>query len=94
MSGAARVVAIVTGRVQGVAFRAATAAQAQQLGGLTGWVRNLPDGSVEIVAEGARERVEALLAWARRGPPAARVAGVQASWGDPRGDLPPFDISF
>lgn len=68
-----RVRAIVSGRVQGVAFRATTAEQATQLG-VVGWVMNRSDGSVEIEAEGAPEQVAALLAWCEQGPPHARVS--------------------
>src|SRR5215468_1563417 len=57
-----RVRAIVTGRVQGVAYRASTVYEARDHG-LTGWVRNLPDGSVELEAQGDEDRVKALLAW-------------------------------
>jgi acylphosphatase len=67
--------AIVTGRVQGVCYRASTVDEARGHG-LTGWVRNLPDGSVELEAQGDEARVAALLAWCAHGPPAARVAGV------------------
>jgi acylphosphatase len=67
--------AIVTGRVQGVSYRAATAAQAKRLG-VVGWVRNRMDGSVELEVEGPDDRVAALLAWCEQGPPAARVARV------------------
>ncbi len=66
----------VSGRVQGVFYRASTAEVAEQLG-LTGWVRNLPDGRVEIVAEGGEEGLQKLLAWCRQGPPAARVTSVE-----------------
>jgi len=88
---AARVHLLVSGRVQGVAYRAATVEAARRLG-VRGWVRNLPDGGVEAEAEGDRAAVERLVAWCRRGPPAARVDGVQVSWGEPRGDLAPFEI--
>ncbi|HMG53376.1 MAG TPA: acylphosphatase [Kofleriaceae bacterium] len=67
--------AIVTGRVQGVAFRASTVEQAR-MHGLTGWVRNLADGAVELEAQGEQARITALLAWCAHGPPAARVTGV------------------
>jgi acylphosphatase len=67
--------AIVTGRVQGVSFRASTCSEARRLG-VVGWVRNLPDGSVELEAEGDDDRVAALLAWCEHGPPGARVATV------------------
>jgi len=66
---------IVRGRVQGVAFRAYTADEARRAG-VTGWVRNCPDGSVEAAFEGARGAVDGLLAFVRRGPRAARVEGV------------------
>jgi acylphosphatase len=85
----ARVHALVAGLVQGVAFRAYTVDEARRLG-LKGWVRNLPDGRVESEAEGERSALEALLAFLRRGPPAARVDGVQVTWGAFRGDLGPF----
>jgi acylphosphatase len=70
-----RIRAIVSGRVQGVSYRASTAARARSLA-LVGWVRNLPDGSVELEAEGPHESVEALLAWCHEGPPAAQVTTV------------------
>jgi acylphosphatase len=69
----------IRGRVQGVYFRASTAYEAQNLG-LTGWVRNCADGSVEAVAEGDRDKVEELVAWCRRGPRGARVEVVQVEW--------------
>ncbi len=62
----------VSGRVQGVAFRWTTQDEAQRLG-VSGWVRNLVDGRVEIWAEGDAPAVDALLRWLERGPPAARV---------------------
>ena len=62
----------VTGLVQGVFYRQSTASEAGRLG-LVGSVRNLSDGSVEVVAEGARAAVEGLVAWCRRGPPSAHV---------------------
>ncbi|MBI5508296.1 MAG: acylphosphatase [Deltaproteobacteria bacterium] len=76
----ARVSVIVTGSVQGVFFRASTLEQAQGLN-LTGWVKNLPDSSVEVVAEGSRYALEQLVDWCRRGPPAARVDEVLVRWG-------------
>ena len=71
-----RVRVIARGRVQGVAFRAYTADEARRAG-VAGWVRNRPDGSVEAAFEGARSAVDALLAFVRRGPRAARVASVE-----------------
>ena len=69
---------IVTGKVQGVWFRAATREQAERLG-VTGHARNLPDGSVEVLACGVPAAVDALIAWLQRGPPLAEVARVAVS---------------
>ena len=91
MDGAARARIVVTGIVQGVAYRQSTAMEARRLL-LAGWVRNLPDGRVEAMAEGPRARVEALVAWCWRGPPAARVSGVAVSWMEAAGDLQGFDV--
>lgn len=68
----------IEGTVQGVGYRYALQREAERLG-LSGWVRNRRDGSVESVAQGASEALQALEAWARRGPPAARVSGVAVS---------------
>ena len=75
---------VVLGRVQGVAFRARAVDEASRLG-LTGWVRNRLDGSVEARAEGTPESVEAFVAWCRHGPPAARVDEVRVSRVAPTG---------
>ena len=72
------VTAIVSGRVQGVWYRAHTREKALELG-VVGTVRNLSDGTVEIVAQGEATQVEALLNWARTGPPMAVVHGMQVS---------------
>jgi acylphosphatase len=65
----------ITGMVQGVGYRYALQREAARLG-VSGWVRNRSDGSVEAVVQGAQQAVDALAAWARRGPPAARVSDV------------------
>jgi acylphosphatase len=67
---------IVSGRVQGVFFRASTQRQARQLG-VTGYAKNLPDGSVEVLACGDASAVQRLAAWLRVGPPAANVTAVE-----------------
>ena len=66
---------IVTGRVQGVSYRAAAASEARRIG-VVGWVRNRDDGSVELEVEGDDDKVAALLAWCENGPPMARVTNV------------------
>ena len=68
----------ITGLVQGVGYRYALKHEAERLG-LTGWVRNRSDGSVESVGQGAARALDDLVAWARRGPPAARVSRVEVS---------------
>ncbi len=81
----------VRGRVQGVFFRGATQEQAQRLG-VAGWVRNLPDGSVEALLEGPQGAVEALLAFLAQGPPAARVEGLEAQEDLPVEGLDGFEV--
>ena len=76
-----RVRAFVSGRVQGVGFRYFTQHEARRLG-LNGYVRNLPDGRVEVVAEGSRRALEALVSALREGPAGAWVRGVQVEWTD------------
>ena len=82
---------VVTGRVQGVNFRYATREQARRRG-LSGWARNLADGRVEAVFEGAPSDLELMLDWCRHGPPAAEVESVDVKWGDPIGDERGFSI--
>ncbi|MGN2249360.1 acylphosphatase [Frateuria sp. GZRe14] len=72
---------LVSGRVQGVFYRASTRGQARQLD-LTGHVRNLPDGRVEVVAHGSAEALDALERWLWQGPPAAEVEGVERAQHD------------
>lgn len=69
----------VRGLVQGVYYRAEAVETAERLGA-AGWVRNCPDGSVELEAEGPAAAVEGLLAWCRSGPAGARVTGVDVEW--------------
>ncbi len=85
--------AVVHGQVQGVSFRYYTRLEARRLG-LRGYVRNCSDGTVEIVAEGPRQGVEALYAWLQSGPPAAEVSHVEAEWGPPTSTWGPFEVRF
>jgi acylphosphatase len=83
--------ALVCGRVQGVGFRCSCYYEARRLG-LSGWVRNRPDGDVEIWAEGDTEKLDAFLQWLRRGPPGARVDQVQYDTCRPAGMYRDFRI--
>lgn len=83
---------VVRGRVQGVYFRASTQREARRLG-LTGWVKNRADGSVEILAEGEEDAIRDLHGWAQRGPSAARVDRVESRWRSFTGEYPDFRIS-
>lgn len=80
-----RVRVFVEGRVQGVNFRHYTCREADHLG-VSGWVRNLPDGRVEAVYEGPRTVVEAMVAWTRHGPEWARVTGLAIHDEEPKGE--------
>ena len=93
-AGRRRVRILISGRVQGVAFRAYTCDEGRRLG-LRGTVRNLPDGRVEVVAEGPEQAVGQLVAFCRRGPPAAIVREAEVREEDHPGDvLPPFRIAY
>jgi acylphosphatase len=78
---------VVRGRVQGVFFRD-TCSRLARAAGVTGWIRNRPDGSVEAVFEGEPEAVEGLVAWCRHGPPRAVVSGVEIGEEPPAGEAP------
>mgnify|MGYP005838769771 CR=1 FL=1 len=88
-----RLHARVYGLVQGVNFRYYTIRKAQALG-LTGYVRNRWDGTVEVVAEGEREAVDQLLSWLHIGPPSAEVDRVEFEWENPRGEFRQFEVRF
>ena len=88
-----RVHLLISGRVQGVAFRYYTIEEADRLGVL-GWVRNLPDGRVEVVAEGEPERIEAFARWCHRGPALARVDEVKMETPEATGEFRRFDIRY
>jgi acylphosphatase len=75
---------LVSGRVQGVYYRATTRETARERG-IDGWVRNLDDGRVEAVFEGDREAVDEMVAWCHSGSPRAEVEDVEVTYGDPEG---------
>ena len=90
MNSSARIV--VSGMVQAVGFRYFVQRHATQLG-VTGWVRNLSNGEVEIEAEGSRESVESLILYARRGPRSAVVSNSDVTWKEPLGQFERFEIT-
>jgi len=84
---------VVKGRVQGVYYRAETRDRARQLG-LTGWVKNRPDGAVEAVFEGEKGAVEEMVSWCRQGPPLAEVTDLEVEWSGYTGEFEGFKIAF
>ena len=89
----ARAHAFISGTVQGVSYRASTQDQARQRG-VVGWVRNLQDGRVEAVMQGTKDKVDDLLQWCRKGPPAAKVEKVVVSWEDVGDEFTTFDVRY
>lgn len=83
---------VVRGRVQGVFFRASTQREARRLG-LSGWVKNRPDGTMEVLVEGEETAIRELYSWAQKGPSAARVERVDARWRSFTGEFPDFRIT-
>ncbi|HEY41093.1 MAG TPA: acylphosphatase [Dehalococcoidia bacterium] len=93
MNDPAAISAIVYGRVQGVYYRAFVRRRAAELG-LAGYARNLPDGTVEVRAEGEREQLQKLIGHLESGPPAARVAKVVTNWSEYTGDYTGFSVRY
>lgn len=85
--------AIISGRVQGVNFRMETSLAADRYG-VTGWVRNVPDGTVEAHIEGDAEKVDAMLDWCRKGPPPASVSDVSVREEEYTGKYADFSIRY
>lgn len=83
---------VIEGRVQGVWYRASAQREAARLG-LSGWVRNRPDGSVELLAEGPDPALEALRIWCGHGPPAAQVETVRAEFSAASGEHHGFRVT-
>jgi len=83
---------VISGLVQGVWYRAYTQRTARAVG-LTGWVRNMPNGSVEAVMEGPRAAIEMAILECRKGPPSSRVENVEIEWEEPTGEFGAFNIT-
>ena len=93
MNDPAAVNAIIHGRVQGVYYRAFARRRAAELG-LAGYARNLPDGTVEVRAEGERERLQRLISHLENGPPAARVEKIVTNWSEYTGNYTMFNVEY
>jgi acylphosphatase len=91
MSEKARISMIISGRVQGVFFRYKTQQEALKLG-LTGWVRNLDGGQVEVLAEGEKDKLEELVKWCKSGPRSAKVENLEVKWLPYEGEFKEFII--
>ncbi len=85
---------IISGRVQGVYFRVETQRAVEAIGGISGWVRNRPEGTVEAVFEGDKAQVERALAWCRQGSPHSQVDDVRVTWQEPTGEYSTFSITY
>lgn len=85
--------AIISGRVQGVFFRVETQNAANRIG-VNGWVRNLPDGTVEAVFEGEKDRVKDILAWCQKGPQNSRVDQLKVDWQGYTGEFSDFKVTY
>ena len=81
----------VSGQVQGVFFRDSARKRAERLG-LTGWVKNLPDGRGEALFEGPSEKVREMVRWCEQGPSQAEVEDVDTDFEAPEGDLTSFEV--
>lgn len=84
---------VVYGDVHGVGFRFTAIKIARDLG-LTGWTRNNEDGSVEIIAEGPKSKLENLATWVKSGPPLAKVEKIKVDWGLVTGEFSAFDVEY
>lgn len=93
MTDMALLSAKVQGRVQGVFFRAFVQVNAQRLG-LSGYVRNLHDGSVEVLAEGRKTQLDKLIEFLKTGPPHAVVREVTEEWSEYTGNFTDFNIEY
>jgi acylphosphatase len=83
----------IYGKVQGVYFRSSAQGRARKLG-LSGWVKNMPDGTVETIAEGEEENLNEYLQWCKNGPSSAWVEEVKKKWEEPTGEFKGFNIIY
>lgn len=89
----ARVHLLISGRVQGVFYRANARSFASELG-LKGWVRNLQDGRVEVIAEGRKNALDRLIEFCRKGPEGSEIENVDIKWEKPSNEFTSFDVRF
>ncbi len=89
-----RLEAVISGRVQGVGFRYFTTRCAGSIGGITGWVKNEPDGTVRLVAEGDAKSLEQLLEKVQKGPTSARVNNVDLEWKQTKDEFNSFGVRY
>lgn len=89
----ARVHLLISGKVQGVFFRASTRKVANEIG-VTGWVRNVPNGMVEVVAEGRKNQLDRLIEFCKKGPEGAKVEDIEINWEKYKGEFKDFEIKF
>jgi acylphosphatase len=93
MENEARAHVIISGRVQGVCFRMETQRAAKRTG-VSGWVKNRFDGTVEAVFEGDRKHVDQIIEWCRKGPPLSVVSNLEIDWESFTGEFKGFDITY
>ncbi|ODS36381.1 acylphosphatase [Candidatus Altiarchaeales archaeon WOR_SM1_SCG] len=84
---------IISGKVQGVFYRASTRDKAIRIG-VSGWVKNLPGGKVEAVFQGEKHKVEQMIEWCRKGPPGARVDDVSVTMEEPSEEFATFEVRY
>lgn len=89
----ARIHVLVSGKVQGVFFRANTRHVASQMG-LKGYVKNLQDGSVEVVAEGRKNVLDDFIEFCKKGPKGSEIENVDVRWDKPKNEFKAFDVRF
>jgi acylphosphatase len=89
----ARIHILISGQVQGVFFRSNTIHVANELG-VRGWIKNLPNGMVEVVAEGNKQKLDRLIEFCREGPEGAKVENIEIKWEKPKNEFEGFDVMF